>query len=353
MYKIGLDLGYKYTKGVADNGKKVCFPSVIAQDKSAEVDDDIRKFFSNQTGNSGIENNLYITISNGKYKEKFKVGNAAINERNVRSTFLDNKCNSIENKICLAAASSILLPEKEGDIFLVSGLPISSFSQQKDIFKNMLLNYDLTVEVPKYNIKKHIKFQRVELVPQGLAAIYAAVWENIKKYSIPGSYIGLIDWGGKTVDYAVFRIDDNGFPQYVPEFSGTIDGGMFQIENDVSTLFKEKYGTELIYSSLLRLIETGKIYFNRQQLDFSRDIEDIKKDRAEKVLNEITKKWTDIIAYFNTVFASGGGSIDMYDYLKAVSEVLKLELAKDSQMGNALGYHKIAELAEVKSKAGH
>ncbi|OAA90782.1 ParM/StbA family protein [Clostridium ljungdahlii] len=353
MYKIGLDLGYKYTKGVADNGKKVCFSSIIAQDKSSRVDSDIKKFFSKQYQNTGIENNLYITISNGKYKERFKVGNAAINERNVRSTFLDNKCNSIENKICLAAASSLLFPEKEEDIFLVSGLPISSFTQQKSLFRDMLLNYNLTVEIPKYNVKKHVKFQRVELVPQGLAAIYAAVWENIKKYSIPGSYIGLIEWGGKTVDYAVFRIDDAGFPQYVPEYSGTIDGGMFQIENDVSTLFKEKHGAELIYSNLLRLIQTGKVYFNREQLDFSQDIKDIKRYRAEKVLNEITKKWTDIILYFNAVFASGGGSIDMFDYLKVVSESLKLELDKDSQMGNALGYHKIAELAELKSKVRH
>ncbi|WP_279230784.1 hypothetical protein [Clostridium sp. AWRP] len=38
--------------------------------------------------------------------------------------------------------------------------------------------------------------------------------------------------------------------------------------------------------------------------------------------------------YFNTVFASGGGIIDMFDYFKVILKSLKLEMAKDSQMGN-------------------
>lgn len=355
MYKIGLDLGYKYVKGVADNGKRVCFPSIIAQDKSLKKDRDLTKFFQKSPSkDNSIESNLSIVISNGKFEERFKVGNAALNEKNVRATFQENKCNSIENKICLAAASSILLPtEKNQDIFLVSGLPITSFTKQKDSFKEMLLKYDLNVSIPKFNIEKNIKFVRVELVPQGLAAIFAAVWDDIKTYSIPGSYIGLIDWGGKTVDFAVFRINDDGFPEYLPEYSGTINGGMFQIENYVSDLFKEKYGEELLYTNLLRLIRTGKVFFDSAERDLSKDVDDIKKDRAESVLNEITKKWTDIIKYFNTVFISGGGGIDMYDYLNNVPGVLKMKLADNAQMGNAIGYHKIAELAEIKSKVAH
>lgn len=354
MYKIGLDLGYKYIKGVADNGKKICFPSVIAQDKSVDVDRDIAKIFTTNNSDNSIQNNLSIIISNGEQETRFKVGSAALKERNVRATFQDDKCNSIENKICLAAASSILFPnDKNQEVFLVTGLPINNFTQQKTSFKDMLLKYNLTVRVPKFNIEKQIKFARIELVPQGLAAIFAAVWDNIKTYSIPGSYIGLIDWGGKTVDYAVFRINDDGFPEYLTEYSGTINGGMFQIENYVSDLFKARFGAELIFTNLLRLISTGKVFFDGQERDLSKDVNDIKKDRAESVLNEITKKWTDIVKYFNTVFISGGGGIDMYDYLMNVPGVLKMKLAGDAQMGNALGYHKIAEMAQLKSKMAH
>ncbi|MCH4201323.1 MAG: ParM/StbA family protein [Clostridium tyrobutyricum] len=345
MYKIGLDLGYKYVKGVADNGKTVCFPSIIALNKSSKIDKDTVKFFGIHEGKKPIEDNLCIVISKDGYEERFKVGNAAVNEKNVRYTFQDDKCNSIENNICLAAASAVLFPGEDEEIFLVSGLPITDFSKQKKVFKKMLLNYNVQVKIPDYNINKKIHFDRVELVPQGLAAVYAAVWNDLKKYSIPGSYIGLIDWGGKTVDYAVFRINSEGMPEYLPDYSGTIYGGMFQIENDITTIFKERYGDELIYSNLLRLIDTGKIFFNRQEIDLSQDIRDIKNDRAGRVLNEITKKWIDIIKYFNTIFISGGGGKDMYDNIFNVPGALTVELASNPQMGNAIGYYRIASLA--------
>lgn len=343
MYKIGLDLGYGFTKGVADNGKTVCFPSIVALDKTKRVSNELDVF---SIENSNIEENLLVNISNGVISQNFKVGELAAIKENITASLEENKTDTIENQVCIAAASALLLPEENNEVFLVSGLPIISFESQKEKFKSMLENYNFVVSLPNYGIQKKVKFSRVELIPQGLAAVYHSIWDNITKYSIPGTYIGLIDWGHKTVDYAVFAIDKKGIPIYMPEYSGSIDGGMFRISRDINNIFEERQSDKLEYAQSQLLVETGKIFFRRKWIDLTKELIEIKEDRARVVKNELIKRWSNIMNSFNTVFISGGGGQGMFEYTKNFTEDLTLELASDPQMGNALGYKKIAEIME-------
>ena len=119
VFKIGLDLGYGYVKGVNEAGKTVLFPSLVGNAYQRNL---IGLFGQNL--NNLIEN-MHVVLRNGKEEqEEYFIGDLARREgRNVSYAFDENKINHPNTKAVLASASALLFPSNDEPVHIVSGLP--------------------------------------------------------------------------------------------------------------------------------------------------------------------------------------------------------------------------------------
>ena len=102
MFRIGLDLGYGYVKGVNEDGKGVVFPSLVGN----AYDRPLAGLFGNNEEKRIDNMHLILT---GKKKEESFVGELARREsRSVSYAFDEDKINH-PNTSALIAASCLLL----------------------------------------------------------------------------------------------------------------------------------------------------------------------------------------------------------------------------------------------------
>ncbi|HHW01701.1 MAG TPA: ParM/StbA family protein [Thermoanaerobacterales bacterium] len=341
MFKIGLDLGYGYVKGVNETGKGIVFPSLV----SAAYDRPLSTLFGGQKENP--INNMHLVITNGE-KEEYFVGELARREgHNVSYAFDEDKINHPSTKALLAAASMILFPEEDVPVHLVTGLPLEQFVKQKAEFEDMLKNFKVIVSFKGDQKVKIIKFARVTIFPQAAGAVYGAILDNIQKYLIQGSYIGLIDIGFKTTDFITFIAEDKLVLR--EDLSGTINLGMAAVNNAADKLFTQKTGSKLDIPELMRLINTGKIFYKGKELDFSQELATVKAEISRVIKDRIKSAWGSKIDYFNVVFLAGGGAKELQSGLSDIYE--KTILVEDPQFANAKGFLKVASIEERKVAA--
>jgi plasmid segregation protein ParM len=341
LFKIGLDLGYGYVKGINEAGKGVVFPALVGN----AYDRPLAGLFNGD--NENIMNNMHIVLTNEEKAEYF-VGELARREsRNVSYVFDEDKINHPNTKVLLAAASMFLFPEKDVPVHLVTGLPLEQYVHKKEEFKDMLKEYKVIASFKSDERVKIIKFGRVTIFPQAAGAVYHAIMDNLQKYLIKGSYLGLVDIGFKTTDFIVFLIEDKLILR--EDLSGTIDIGMSGLNNAADKLFTNKTGSKLDISELMRLIDSGKIFYRGRELDFSKELVAVKAEIAKVIKDRLKTVWGSKLDFFNTVFLAGGGAKDLQDHLSDIYE--NTILIKDAQFANARGFLKVAELEEKKASA--
>jgi len=340
MFKIGLDLGYGFVKGVNEAGKGIVFPSLV----SAAYDRPLSALFGGQKEN--IINNMHIILTNGQ-KEEYFVGELARREgRNVSYAFDEDKIDHPSTRALLAAASMILFPEEDVPVHLVTGLPLEQFVKQREEFEDMLKNFKIIASFKEDQKVKVIKFARVTIFPQAAGAVYGAILDNIQKYLIPGSYIGLIDVGFKTTDFIVFISEDKLVLR--EDLSGTINIGMAALNNAADKLFTQKTGSKLDIPELMRLINTGKIFYKGRELDFSQELATVKAEISRVIKDRIKSAWGSKMDFFNTVFLAGGGAKELQTGLSDIYE--KTILVEDPQFANARGFLKVAAMSDKEAK---
>jgi len=341
MFKIGLDLGYGYVKGVNESGKTVIFPSLVGNAYQRNL---IGLFGQNS---NNIIDNMHVVLTNGKEQEEYFIGDLARREgRNVSYAFDENKINHLNTKAVLASASAFLFPSNNKPVQIVSGLPLEQYIHQKDELREMLKNFKAIVEFKGYNVFKIVKFDRVTVFPQAAGAVYYAIMDDLQQYLIKGSYIGLIDIGYRTTDYIVFVAD--GKLSLREDLSGTLDIGMSQMSNTADKLFTQKTGSKLNIPELIQLVNEGNIFYRGKILNFEKELNEVKLEISRVIQDRIKAVWGNKLDFFNTIFLAGGGAVSLFDSLKNLYE--NTVLVKNSQFANAQGFLKVAELEEKKER---
>ncbi|KKC28804.1 ParM/StbA family protein [Caldanaerobacter subterraneus] len=339
MFKIGLDLGYGYVKGVNEAGKTVVFPSLIGN----AYERNLKILFEN-----GFErkiDNMHLIIMNGQKQEYF-VGELARREsRNVSYAFDEDKINHPNTKALIAASCLLLFPEDGRPVHLVTGLPLEQYIHKKEEFKEMLKDYKTIACFKGDERVKGIKFDKITIFPQAAGAVYFAVMEDLHRYLVKGSYLGLVDIGFKTTDFIVFLVEDRLVLR--EDLSGTIDLGISAVYNAADKLFTQKTGSKLDVPELMRLTADGKIFFKGKQLNFTEELKNIKAETARVIKDRLKAVWGNKLDFFNTVFLAGGGSKDLQEFLNDIYE--NTVIVKDPQLANARGFLKVAELEEKKT----
>lgn len=349
MFKIGLDLGYDYVKGVNELKQQIIFQSIVGQAyqrKLVNLFND--EHFQNDKKN--ILKNLHVALTyEDSTQQEYFLGDLARREgKNISYAFDDNKINHPNTRALLATATALLLPDNEDvPLHIVTGLPLEQYVHQKNSFKDMIKSLKVVVEFKDYKKLKIVKFNQVTIFPQAAAAVYSAVWHDIEKYIIPGSYIGLIDVGYKTTDYIVFYVSGEGGLILREDLSGTIDHlGMSNLTNVADKLFTQKTGSRLDIPELSLLVSNGNIFYKGQTITFAKELEFAKQELAKVIRDRIKAVWGNKLDFFNTVFIAGGGAKELYIHLKDINT--KTELVKNYQTANAEGYLEVAKMIETK-----
>lgn len=339
MFKIGLDLGYGYVKGVSETGRTVSFPSLVGE----AYDRPLSGLFGGANDSAG---NLHLVVSDAEGKREFFAGELARREgRNVSFAFDEDKITHPNTKALLAAAGMLLFPEGHSQVHMVTGLPLEQYIHKRDEFKEMLNRLSLSVRHREGNDSRRISFAKTTIFPQAAGAVYHAIWDDRQKYLAKGSYLGLVDVGFKTTDFIVFLVEDRLVLR--EDLSGTIPVGVSQLQTAADRLFTSKTGTKLDITELMRLVESGRLIFKGREMDLSGDLEDVKRELARNIKDRLKAVWGNKINFFHTVFLAGGGAVALEHTLNTLHPTTTV--VKDARFANARGFLRVAEIEGKRS----
>lgn len=157
-----------------------------------------------------------------------------------------------------------------------------------------------------------------------------------------------MDEGGDecdTSDFIVFIVEDKLILR--EDMSGTMEVGMSVLNNAVDRMFTEKTGSKIDVAELFRLINDGRIFYRGRELDFTKEIDEVRNEIARVIKDKIKLIWGSKLDFFNTVFLAGGGAKELLPYMRDIYE--NTLLVKNAQFANAKGFLKVAELEEKKN----
>ncbi len=215
MMKIAIDCGHGYTKGLSESGQRVLFPSLICAAPSAV---DLGEFGKNEV----------VTIDGQPYL----VGEPA----RAHATPLWSREKSADAdtlRLILVAAS---MSGASGPITLATGLPLSWFGSQKKSFREALLGYGATIQLPEKPAQR-IWVESVKVLPQGLAAAATIILHPDRE---PGDY-AVVDIGYRTSDFVVVVKSPAGKIQFDPALAGSLEIGTHAIAAEVAQCLEHDY----------------------------------------------------------------------------------------------------------------
>ena len=126
MRRVGLDVGYGYTKAM-DHKQVICFPSIISP--AVEL-----KFKSWEEHPNPYPDHLAITLEG----ETFFVGNLAMHQgRFAYATLNRLRTQTREYRLLFLTALSLCVQSPEEELFVVTGLPVDDY-EDRDLIEETL-----------------------------------------------------------------------------------------------------------------------------------------------------------------------------------------------------------------------
>jgi len=344
MYKIAVDLGYGFVKGLNEEGEIILFPSVVGTAHSREL----KNLFGPSSGER--LRNLHVHIREGDLEGEYFVGELAQQESRAKSyAFAANKIWHENSIVALATAAALLAGGKE-EILLVTGLPFQFYKSQRCQFENFLKMFDAEVIFKgEQEVPFRVRFARAAVFPQAAGAVYQAVAEHPELKEYPGSTIAVVDIGYKTTDYIAVRI---GIPlQTLEQLSGTIELGTSYLHRAFAERFFQKTGSQVDIAAAAHYVHSGgRFYYDGQEYDLGEFLASARREMAKIIKDELIACWGDSYRQFRALFLAGGGALELAEYFQR--EFPMALVVRESQLANVRGFLFYAGLLERKIKSG-
>lgn len=325
MTKIGIDVGYGFTKAVSSSGIRVSFPSVVAP----AVADPLSGLFRD-----GVGHRVKVSFLSGT--EEKLVGESALQSQSAQ-TFVAQaeKPEKMHDLLLLTAAylCGAGVKTNEERPSLAVGLPLSYYRMQKDILKERLANLAAWVSVDGGE-EKYIAFKKVVVYPQGAGAL-VATGNALPKTGT----IGLVDIGEYTSDFLLFNVK-SGMPVPIPEACGSAEAGVHLIRRAIANEFEKQTGVPLperMYQFVMdRLLAGEEITYRGREVKLSAAFARAKQDVAETIASHILAAWGDRTGFLSLTVLAGGGALLFGDVLAGYFP--QAVQAPDPVFANATGY---------------
>ena len=319
---IGVDVGYGYTKSVADNGQRAIFPSVVGTGFERKME---RMMYEGIINDS---DNYDLVVRNGDERRRYFVGNLALlHSRDATRPFSDERDTPEEIKPQLLAAVGSLCQNEP--VTLVTGLPLEPFSKYARSLKSSLERLS-GAEVILNNNPVAIKFESVILFPQAVAALYGQL---LRSKNGPAGAVGLVDVGFRTTDIVVF---DLGTKKVLEGYNDTIIAGTNDVVTAIQDEIKKDAGIAPNPEWIEQALRQNKVmYFNKREYDLAGMAAERENSLGEIIASRVARRWSDIQKKLKVVYLAGGGALLAQ---AAMSKIAPCEVVSDCQYANAVGY---------------
>ncbi|MEZ0536021.1 hypothetical protein ACAG39_02090 [Caldicellulosiruptoraceae bacterium PP1] len=321
--KVAVDIGFGYTKAIAENGKSVVFPSMVS-----------KRMTANSKMGFAYKENYIVTYMNNIYA----IGEAALNSPNSSANFSEDRFTDEFSKILLLTALHALDIEEQ-NIELAIGLPIMLYSNYSDKVRDYIEFAEETIIIN--NEVRRYKIDVCEVFPQGVGALFSI---NDK---IPNGYISVIDVGFRTTDVLLVKYNKG---DIIPltEFSFSVDEGTSRILTTLTKHIQHKYGIARNETNILDVFETGVVLVKGREKDITEARDEIVREVTESIINKIVTKWNDFVNDVVRIYVAGGGAYMISPHLKVIGE-MEIKIVDDPQFANAKGFLNMLESISVEN----
>jgi Actin like proteins N terminal domain len=250
---------------------------------------------------------------------------------------------------------ALAVPDEEGeyDVHIVTGLPNEDYDL---FFKDNLQKFlEESFEVEFHlgsnkSIKKKINVLSVTIIRQPEGAVTYNQFAFDKEHFLTVSenardYIGVIDIGHFTTDYALFR--DGVIIEDVLLY-GSADAVSLvyeKLRRKLLIMFANEYGLtgfKATDQELDEAIRTGIIKYNGTEFDCTEQVQETAKEVAQKIAKEILGTWSSEASRLDAILVTGGGSHVFSKYLAEQFEQNKrqgFKVLEAPQFSNVIGFY--------------
>ena len=301
--KIAIDAGHGYVKGLSSTDQRLLFPSLICPMPPSVDLGDLGKSESIL-----IDGRPYLVGASA-------TGHATPFWSREKSSDLDTL------RLILVAAAQL---GSVGPIQLATGLPLSWFGSQRKAFRDALVGYGGTVQLPRRPVR-HLWFESVKVLPQGLAAAAPVL---VTSDFEAGLYL-VVDVGYRTTDFIVVTKNADGEMDYAPEAAGSLEIGMHAVSQSVAQNINDQYQVSYSVSE----VESVPVVIVRgQKIDVSQRFHESRTAIGRHLAQELAATLGPAIDKLLGIVAVGGGSGILSSVLPGVI------VASEPQWANVMGY---------------
>jgi len=305
---------------------------------------------------------LIVTTQDGTWFVGEHALNMPTNNESPRTKVRDRASDPL-SRVLFHTGVALAVPDEEGeyDVHIVTGLP----NEDYDLFfkENLQKFLEQPFEVEFHlgnqrSLKKKINALSVTIIRQPEGAVtynqfvfdpehFLAVSENAR------DYIGVIDIGHYTTDYALFRegviIED-------VLLYGSADAVSLvyeKLRRKLMIMFANEYGLpgfKATDKELDEAIRTGIIRYNGVEFDCTEQVQETAKEVAQKIAKEVLTTWSTETSRLDVILVTGGGSHVFAEYLAEEFEQNKrqgFKVLEALQFSNVIGFYMYGAISLV------
>lgn len=341
-YGFGYDFGNAETCGVVSgNGASMCIVSAIAQGSREQLDRLGVKFAPDH----------FVFRGNDSTTEQF-VGNLALEQSAMSFSGRGDVARywSEKSRVMLLTVASLLIPDKEFALSVVTGLPVQTYLGDTECRQRIkgALNGTHVFSVNGYARTVHVDVNRVIMEGAGAAIAYAQ----------DDGLLGVVDIGGRTTDLYVAR----GQKPLMHKCAGKALG--VEIAGDLlSENFQRQHGRPL---TILEVREILRAYIQDKTLprimargmpvsNLNLLVNEALEQIGDEIVSFVSSQWneseagSEVASSMSTVLSIGGGTRYFFPQLQEL--IPHAQFVDVPEQANAHGYALFAEQTLKPSRA--
>ncbi|MCX7680614.1 MAG: ParM/StbA family protein [Anaerolineae bacterium] len=319
---LAVDIGYGYTKGIAPNGLRFSFPSVVGA--AEEIN------FSTDLIRGGEERPV-------RYDNwRFFYGQQAVLQSRIQSAIFDrSRVQDHTFKLLFVAALVELakhMPEVR-HLNVVTGLPVDFFADRSEVIRSFEGTYRITADRAI-----ELTVDAVFVAPQPFGSLFRELLnENgkIVNTEIERGRIGVIDIGSYTTD---FIVSDE--LRYVQRLSGSARVGWSKVVAQVQQALDDRYMLELMPHEVDRAIQLGEVRVRGEPVPIGPLVEPAINDIRTAIVARARDLWG-TAASLDVILVTGGGGPRLYDAIRETYPHARL--LENAFWANAEGFMRFAQ----------
>lgn len=319
--RLGIDVGYGYTKAASESGRRIILPSTVGPARTA-------RGLGAAFGDGHHRDGRDVTIGINGVENRYTIGSAT----GQRSWASDAAARSGYLPLAVTAA---VLAGGEGDVAILAGLPLAMWLQadQRKALRNELRGVEAAVTVDGRR-PKQIHVADAKILPQGAGAFAQALRSDPTLSELPA---GLIDIGYRTVDFVAMRRTAGAV---APDEAacGSIDLGAGRVFENVRQALSDATGTMLPAGAVEDALANyhGRLTIRGQDQDVASLVDAEAAALATAIAEQIQRTWSGRLDLMGAVLLAGGGGALLHQHLRRLHP--RVRLLDRALWANAEGY---------------